>query len=118
VGKGAIALEAVTKIIQRTPVKSGLARGNWNLSIGTPDPTRRRPSPTGKAAIERAKQVLGTNRTGVGAVRIVYIVNSLPYINRLENGWSQQAPKGMIAITLADLPGRAGQILKTQLGPQ
>jgi len=60
--------------------------------------------------------VLGSNRSGAGRIRQIFIVNGLPYINRLENGWSQQAPNGMVAITLAELPARAGDILKTQLG--
>lgn len=114
--KGAIALEAFSKIVRRTPVLTGKARGNWNLSVGTPDLTERRPAPTGQTSINRAKQVLGSNRSGAGKIKRIYIANGLPYILRLENGWSKQAPAGMVAITLAELPSLAGQIIATQLG--
>lgn len=109
--KGAIALEAVTKIIQRTPVDTGLARGNWNVGFGQPDLTDQRPAPKGIAPIARAKVALGSNRSGAGPVRVIYITNKLPYMRRLEFGWSKQAPNGMVRITLAELPERVGRIL-------
>lgn len=84
--------------------------------MGTPDLTERRPAPTGQTSINRAKQVLGSNRSGAGKIKRIYIANGLPYILRLENGWSKQAPAGMVAITLAELPSLAGQIIATQLG--
>ncbi|PRC92674.1 hypothetical protein [Solimicrobium silvestre] len=31
-----------------------------------------------------------------------YLVNNLPYAQRLENGWSTQAPIGMVALTVVD----------------
>ncbi|NBT33816.1 MAG: hypothetical protein EBT13_18445 [Rhodobacteraceae bacterium] len=34
---------------------------------------------------------------------IIYIQNNLPYANRLENGWSGQAPQGMVALTVAEV---------------
>ena len=33
----------------------------------------------------------------------IYIQNNLPYANRLENGWSNQAPAGMVALTIAEV---------------
>lgn len=33
-----------------------------------------------------------------------YIDNPTPYVSFLEDGHSQQAPNGMVAITLADVP--------------
>jgi hypothetical protein len=113
--KGEIALWAFSEIVRLTPVDTGLARGNWNLSFDKPDGTRQRPAPTGQAAIQRARQLLGANRRGVGTKKQVVIANSLPYIRRLEYGWSQQAPQGMVRITLAKLPKQARDILTTKL---
>jgi hypothetical protein len=39
------------------------------------------------------------------AKRVHYIQNSVPYIERLEEGWSRQAPNGMVAITAAEFQG-------------
>jgi hypothetical protein len=40
----------------------------------------------------------------------LFLVNLVPYINRLEHGWSKQAPQGMIGITLAEIPQLARQV--------
>lgn len=32
------------------------------------------------------------------------IVNMVPYVQYLEFGWSQQAPNGMVRVTLAEVP--------------
>jgi hypothetical protein len=37
-----------------------------------------------------------------------YIQNNLPYAERLENGWSKQAPHGMVKITLYELAEKYG----------
>lgn len=36
---------------------------------------------------------------------IFYITNSLPYAKRLEDGYSTQAPAGMVALTVAEFQG-------------
>lgn len=38
------------------------------------------------------------------------ITNDAPYISYLENGWSQQAPNGMVALTMNEIP----QIIEEQ----
>lgn len=96
-----IALEAFRRIVLRTPVDTGRARGNWQLSIDTP-----------------ATGILGTLdkgggstvRGGLGALAnlrpfaVVWLTNNLPYIQALEDGHSQrQAPFGMVALTFAEL---------------
>ena len=112
-----IAAEAFTMIVQATPVGNhrkweanidratrslpplprgyvgGHARKNWQMKIGTP------------AASEQA----GTDASGQGvisaAIRVaasikkparVFIVNPIIYVQRLEEGHSKQAPKGMV----------------------
>jgi hypothetical protein len=42
--------------------------------------------------------------TSVKAGGEVWIVNNLPYAGRLEYGYSQQSPSGMVRVTLANLP--------------
>ena len=37
----------------------------------------------------------------------IYLVNNLPYAQRLENGWStKQAPNGMVALSIQKFDGR------------
>lgn len=99
----AIALEALKRIVNRTPVDSGRARMNWNVSIGgdafqvTTDV-----DPSGSIAISRGSQVIATYDQQAG-FPVITIYNNLPYIHRLETGYSGQAPQGMVAITAAEL---------------
>lgn len=37
----------------------------------------------------------------------IFLTNNLPYIERLERGWSKQAPTGMVALTVAEFGGIA-----------
>lgn len=107
--KREIGISVLRKIVQRTPVKTGLARGNWNLSLGQPDPTRQRPAPLGQSPISRAVQVLSGKET----ISQIHITNSLAYIGLLENGRSNQAPGGMVAVTAAEVPRIAQGVTAT-----
>lgn len=40
------------------------------------------------------------------------ISNNLPYIERLENGWSQQAPAGMVRVTLSEFERKLAKAAK------
>ncbi len=96
----AVLLQATAQIIERTPVKSGRARGNWQATTGSPatgvtDAEDKDGSTTQAAAGETIQDAIGSE---------FYLTNNLPYIRRLEfEGWSQQAPAGMVRITLQNV---------------
>lgn len=113
--KAGVALYAITKICERTPVLTGLAVGNWNLSVGAPDTTKRRPAKSRRPPIERAKRVLGSIRRGIGEKNQVFITNIIPYVKFLEYGTSRQAPKGMVRLTLAELSAQARKYFVTKI---
>lgn len=97
--------EVFRRVILRTPVRTGRARGNWQSSTGSPASGALGEScnaPVGTAPVLRALEVVRGWQTGAGAV---YLANNLPYIERLENGWSRQAPSGMVALTIAEFGG-------------
>jgi len=64
-----VALEILRRVVMRTPVLSGRARGSWQTTVGAP------------------------------------MENHVPYIQRLEDGYSTQAPAGMVKITVAEFEG-------------
>lgn len=72
-----------------TPVDTGRARWGWNCSIRQIDKSV---PPEGKYTIdvERAKKVFTV--TAVTGKDTLYVSNSVHYIEKLNNGWSQQAP--------------------------
>jgi hypothetical protein len=98
-----IALEALKRIVQRTPVLTGRARGNWYVSIGgsgfevSTDIDK-----NGTVTISRGSSVIATYNDQA-SFPVISIYNNLPYINRLENGYSNQSPAGMVVVTAAEL---------------
>lgn len=102
-------LEADRRIVMRTPVKTGRARGNWMLSEGDPAGiTRDNLDPTGTAAI--AEGLAFSKQVRIGGV--FFIVNSLPYIYALEHGSSKQAPGGMARLTAAEIQAMADNLIE------
>ena len=88
----------------------GRFRGNWQLGVGS--------SPSGEldridanGAGTWADAVSNVPTTGAGG-KIYYIVNNLPYAQRLDDGWSSQAPAGIIGLALAEFDG---MVLRAQL---
>lgn len=85
-------LELFRGVILDTPVLSGRARGNWQVSVGAPVTGElEREDKSGSAALADAEQ-----STPPGAGQLTYIANNLPYIQSLEEGSSKQSPEGMV----------------------
>jgi hypothetical protein len=99
-----VSLQAYTNIVINTPVGNpelwqseappgyvgGRARANWNIDINTVDlsVTDSTAEPeSGRALNVTAKYKLGAT---------IYISNNLPYIQRLNEGWSSQAPANFV----------------------
>ena len=87
----AFALRAFTNIILATPVDEGRARGNWQMSIKSPiNSTVNDLDPSGGATIAKGVSVVRA------AIRVrypvIWITNNLPYIQKLNEGHSTQAP--------------------------
>lgn len=92
----------------------GRFRGNWTVSIGAPSTTATDDiDPQGKQTIEKGSSALAGFTPGLP----IYIMNSLPYAVRLEyEGWSKQAPAGMVRVSVAEFQqvvGEAVQSIKT-----
>lgn len=92
-----VALDIWGELIQRSPVDTGRFRQNWQLSITNPPAgvisvagTSEAPA-SAPSAPEIAPGVLG---------KTLFIGNNLPYAVRLEYGHSNQAPQGMVGLTL------------------
>lgn len=94
-----IIVQLFSSVVMSTPVDTGRARGNWIFSKG-----------------EMIKDQLDQFDKSGGLVislfidkidgedGVVYLVNSLPYIKRLEyDGWSSQAPSGMVRKNIAKI---------------
>lgn len=105
-----VAMELFSDIVMLTPVLTGRARCNWNISVDAPDrTTTKNVDPVGEKTISRARSVLqSTYKVGDS----IYIANSLHYIRRLEYGWSRKAPNGMVRITAADFHNIVSNVVR------
>lgn len=98
-----IGLEAFKRIVQKSPVDTGRFRGNWNADIGGMNTAITETlDKSGGPTISRAVGSLSAYSTMDGYPDI-NITNGLPYAVRLENGYSGQAPGGMVALTITEI---------------
>lgn len=96
-----ITIELFSNVILKSPVDTGRFRANWNCSIGSPDKsTSEATDKEGAGSIGRVRSEV-TKYTLDG--RSIYLANSLPYAERLENGWSNQAPQGMVRLSIVEI---------------
>lgn len=84
-----------SKIIKRSPVDTGRFRGNWQFTINS--------AASGKlASIGDPSGALISASQGWESGSSFYMTNNLPYAERLEYGWSAQAPSGMVRVVLSE----------------
>lgn len=88
-----VSIKLFSAIIKASPVDTGRFRMNWMASGGTPasritDATDK----SGNIAIGNATSFV----LKAADWHEFTLTNNLPYAQRLEYGWSQQAPQGMV----------------------
>lgn len=101
------------RLVQRSPVgdgkywqrppppgyAGGRFKGNWQMSVGTPaggvlDAVDK----DGKATLAAHASVVAVAKAG----EVYYLMNNLPYAKPIEQGWSRQAPLGLVALTVVE----------------
>lgn len=106
---GRTTLEIFRRVIMRSPVDTGRFRGNWMPSEGEAsnflDPNTMDKS--GGAAVAKCAALIPTDRGGV-----FRLANNLPYAKKLEEGYSKQAPVGMVTLTVIEIGGIVNEAAK------
>jgi len=99
-----VCLEVLKRIVLRTPVDTGRARGNWQTEIGK--------QASGTLDVEGSAGEMTdfsignaiTKLADIPAFSIVHLTNNVSYVYYLEyDRRSSQAPEGMVEITLSEL---------------
>lgn len=100
-----------SRIVERTPVGDpdlwqnppppgyvgGRARGSWQYGFGTPSvESIMNVDPAGSVTVSR---IMAEIKPLPG---LHYITSNLPYMSALENGWSTQAPAGMVGLVAVE----------------
>jgi hypothetical protein len=81
-----------SQLANRTPVDTGRARANWIPSLNSPS----------KAKVEPNQKIDVSSVLATYKVKdTVFISNNLPYIRRLNEGHSKQAPAGFVDDAIA-----------------
>lgn len=97
-----VALTIVGDLAYHTPVDESTALSNWIVTLDSPSTAKidahflgdsgSTQKASAQETIDRAKQVLATKKPG----QRIFITNNLPYIRRLNDGYSAQAPAGFV----------------------
>ena len=92
-----VSLKLFSAIIKASPVDTGRFRGNWQTTGVTPATGLiAGVDPTGNKAVNSAATFI-TNAPGWDTFTLT---NNLPYAERLEYGWSKQAPTGIVRVNV------------------
>lgn len=110
-----IAFDMFSKVIMRSPVDTGRFRNNWQVGINQ--------IPSGviggidKGVVNKkgvgaskAKDSAGTEIVRVVGGDVIYLVNNLPYAERLEDGYSPQAEAGVMGVVVAEFNDSVDQM--------
>ena len=93
------ALNLFAKVVKRTPVKTGRLRANWMSQINSaPSTTTEATDKSGRTAIQSANSTTARAKLGDS----IFLANNLPYAQAIEDGHSNQAPAGMVKVTVAE----------------
>jgi hypothetical protein len=97
-----VALAIDQTVVMGTPVDTGRARSNWMVTVGAPSDaviSAYAPGEGGNtaasntaAALEQGAAVIA----GYAGGSSIHLTNNLPYIARLNDGYSAQAPAGFV----------------------
>lgn len=92
------------ELVALTPIRDGIAKSNWFVSVNVPsldsDP---------EATDQKPKGLRGLTAR---ASDTIWVCNNLPYIVRLDNGWSQQAPEGFSQEAIKNTQRKADLLIK------
>ncbi len=96
-----LAFDMLSGVVKKTPVDTSRARGNWQLTIGNPAEGE-----VANADARGAQAVIADGESGLDSLPLfgeVWLTNNVPYIVYLEAGRSNQAPSGMVRLTIEEL---------------
>ena len=113
----AVIIDVAEELVDRSPVgdpaswnspapanyKPGHFKANWHHKQGSTDSSiRDTVDPTGDVSMN---QIRSSALNASKPADIHFLYNNVPYAMALENGHSDQAPNGIVALTVLDFPG-------------
>ena len=94
-----VSLDVLRKVVNRTPVDTGRAKGGWQSSIkGFKTNNKERFDETGGQAINEGSQAIASLKP----FGVYYLSNNVPYILFLEDGHSKQS-RDMVKLAIEEV---------------
>ena len=88
--------ETLQQVVIRSPVMDGEFRASHKVTLDSPQNTYEKGFDlSGGKTLAEGLKIASTAKIG----GLVYVQTLSPYGTRLENGWSQQAPNGVYALS-------------------
>ena len=128
-----VAKTALKSLVNGTPVDKGVARSNWRVSLGNPtsavipaySPGRKLgigERTNARAAIAEGFAKINQLRVGAKfgtgqAGQAVFITNSIPYLDRLRDGYSSQQPNDWVQVALMEAQAQIANTRLLSRGP-
>jgi hypothetical protein len=103
-----VALRVITYLIEQTPVDVSTALSNWAVAVSgssygaSPIPAYV-PGIAGSSAEASAQQAVEAAKAALKAAqpkKALAIINAVPYLKRLNEGWSSQHPGGFVEASI------------------
>lgn len=103
---GKKALKETYKLKAGKDYVGGRFRANWVVGYKSIDEsTYDEVDKSGNKTIGKITSEVISAELGDGSI---FLTNSLPYAHRLENGWSKQAPAGMVRLSMVEITNHYG----------
>jgi hypothetical protein len=93
-----VGADLFSRIVRKTPVDTGRARGSWTMATNQAIRSVLPPAPEGTVYPAPAVPLVA-----VAPGDSVVISNNLPYIGELEDGHSKKAPSGMVKLSIEEV---------------
>jgi len=99
--------EVFNRLLDRSPVKTGHYRANWQVSLNSDSFFEL--NGTGTDNVRMAMGEIDNYRAKMAGT--FYFCNPVPYATRIESGWSQQAPSGVARLIVQEMPAIMASVL-------
>lgn len=92
-----LSFDIFADVVAGTPVDTGRAMNNWNISVGSINPSVNDIGGSANTLAAAKRASAPAKLAGIRPFDTVWISNHLPYIGFLEEGSSSQAPNGWVS---------------------
>lgn len=97
--------DGLARAQQLSPVDTGQFRANWLVTVGQPSDATLEGDGS-RFWVESTFDL--SNYPNLEGWPIIYLQNNLPYAHRLDDGYSKQAPYGILPLVMAELSAQWG----------